>query len=363
MWWTDGGANLALDYDGHRQRNGNRCWCKNKAVWSPRGSYLATFTAHGIALWGTTNWTQIARFPHEGVVEVEFSPDESHMVTWDGRLGREFPNVRLAGQGVGPPHPHAFRRADARLPFPPPSRDQSVIVWNVMTEMPVRRFTHEEVPGVAPWPAFKWSGNSKYLARITMAPTRDPLREESEEGEVARQGGDMVSVYEVPHMRLLDSKSVTLPGVTDFQWSPQGAVFGYWCPEQRSSNAPAHIALMQLPSRTELRRKNVYNVSRCSLHWQDMGDFFTACVTRRTKTGKTEFMNLELFRLRDKDVPVEVRPRRPALLRPAPRLFDALSRAHSPSACRARRWRGTLRGSRAGRASALCTPRTRTRRA
>jgi translation initiation factor 3 subunit B len=37
-----------------------------------------------------------------------------------------------------------------------------------------------------------------------------------------------------------------------------------------------------------------------------MGDFLCVKVDRHTKTKKTQYCNLELFRLRDKDCPVQV---------------------------------------------------------
>jgi len=46
--------------------------------------------------------------------------------------------------------------------------------------------------------------------------------------------------------------------------------------------------------------------SQCKLHWQSNGDYFCVKVDRHTKTGKTRYCNLELFRLRDKDIPVQV---------------------------------------------------------
>jgi len=63
---------------------------------------------------------------------------------------------------------------------------------------------------------------------------------------------------------------------------------------------------MALPSRTILRSKNLFNVHDCKLHWQSNGDYFCVKVDRHTKTGKTRYCNLELFRLRDKDIPVQV---------------------------------------------------------
>ena len=45
---------------------------------------------------------------------------------------------------------------------------------------------------------------------------------------------------------------------------------------------------------------------QCKLHWQNQGDFLCVKVDRHTKTKKSIFCNLEIFRVREKDFPVEV---------------------------------------------------------
>lgn len=110
------------------------------------------------------------------------------------------------------------------------------------------------------WPALKWSGDDKYVARVTP--------------------GVQISVYELPSMGLADKKSVKIEGVVDFEWCPIGDkdreadekeaakkgpkkerenMFAYWTPEV--VNQPARVTLMSFPSRTVLRSKNLFNVS------------------------------------------------------------------------------------------------------
>ena len=55
-------------------------------------------------------------------------------------------------------------------------------------------------------------------------------------------------------------------GVSDFEWSPKDNVLAYWAPEQ--ANAPARVSVVEIPSRKELRQKNLVMVSECRLHWQ-----------------------------------------------------------------------------------------------
>ena len=112
----------------------------------------------------------------------------------------------------------------------------------------------------------------------------------------------MISIYETPSMKLLGKKSLKADGVHNFYWSPTDNTIAYWAPE--SDNVPARVSLVEVPSRTELRRKNLFNVSDCKLHWHVGGDYLCVKVTRHSKSKKTLFTNFELFRPREALVPV-----------------------------------------------------------
>lgn len=47
-------------------------------------------------------------------------------------------------------------------------------------------------------------------------------------------------------------------------------------------------------------------IPQCKLYWQNHGDFLCVKVDRHTKTKKSIFCNLEIFRVREKGYPVEV---------------------------------------------------------
>ena len=44
---------------------------------------------------------------------------------------------------------------------------------------------------------------------------------------------------------LLDKKSVKLPGIRDFAWSPTDNVLAYWVSEDK--DVPARVVLMEVP--------------------------------------------------------------------------------------------------------------------
>ena len=57
-------------------------WTESYIKWSPQGSYMATFHAKGIVLWGGPSIQKMARFSHPGVQFIDFSPCETYIVTF-----------------------------------------------------------------------------------------------------------------------------------------------------------------------------------------------------------------------------------------------------------------------------------------
>jgi translation initiation factor 3 subunit B len=134
-----------------------------------------------------------------------------------------------------------------------------------------------------PPPPFQWSHDDQYLARM---------------------GKDLISIFETPTMKLLDKRSLACDGIHEFQFSPKANIIAYWAPEHK--NQPAHVDLVELPSRKSLRQKNLFNVTKCSMVWQEEGEYLGVKVTRHTKSKKTLYNNLELFRVNEPGIPVEM---------------------------------------------------------
>ena len=57
-------------------------WSDTFVMWSPLGSYMATFHKQGIALWGGATFDKIVRFSHPGARLIDFSPNEKYITTW-----------------------------------------------------------------------------------------------------------------------------------------------------------------------------------------------------------------------------------------------------------------------------------------
>ncbi|CEI87545.1 hypothetical protein G6F70_008083 [Rhizopus microsporus] len=255
-------------------------WTETYVQWSPKGSYLATFHTQGIALWGGPSWNKIVRFVHPGVKLIDFSPNERYLVTWSNEP------ISLAKL---PENQHPFSEYD---------EGNQVIIWDVKTGNLLRTFplvqTSEEQKTVR-WPMFKWSASEKYFARVVP--------------------GQQLSVYEAPSMGLVGKKSIKVPGIVDFEWSPakgdasdlkiyqKEEVLAFWIPE--SGNQPARVNLMGIPSKETIATKTLFNVSDCKLYWQNQGHYLAVKADRHTKTKKSTFANIEIFDVNQKGVPVE----------------------------------------------------------
>ncbi|XP_058950716.2 eukaryotic translation initiation factor 3 subunit B-like [Pocillopora verrucosa] len=224
-------------------------WTETYVRWSPKGTYLATLHHQGIALWGGEEFKRLMRFSHPGVQLIDFSPCERYLVTFSPLVDN-------------------------------PDDPQAIIIWDIRTGTKKRGFICGDQ---SQWPVFRWSAQGKFFGRL---------------------GEDSISIYETPSFGLLEKKSLKIQGVREFAWSPTDEVIAFWVPENKDT--PARVTLMEIPSRKEIRVKNLFNVSECKMYWQQKGDYLGVKVDRYTKSKKGLYYNLELFRVRERQIPVDV---------------------------------------------------------
>ncbi|KAI9728967.1 MAG: Translation initiation factor 3 subunit b [Chrysothrix sp. TS-e1954] len=259
-------------------------WTDSFVSWSHTGVYLASLHTKGVLCWGGPSWTRLKRFAHPGVNLIDFSPHDNWICTWSHRpIELEPDDKTLSAEEEG----------------------KNYIIWDVATGKPLRSFQNiEQAPAAdeegrpvkkrLQWPAFKWSADDKYVARMTP--------------------GQSLSIYELPRMNLLDKTSVKIEGLVDFEWCPATPqrdairtyeqLIAFWQPELGSN--PAKVGLMSIPSKEIVRTTNLFNVSDAKLHWQSSSTFLCVKVDRHSKSKKSLTTNLEIFRIREKGVPVEV---------------------------------------------------------
>jgi translation initiation factor 3 subunit B len=141
------------------------------------------------------------------------------------------------------------------------------------------------------WPVFTFSADDKFFA--------------------AAQKNDLLSVYDTSTCKLhkprnsARGKSIQIEGLEDFSWSPDpdSAIVAFWAPER--ANIPAKVQLVSMPAREVIREKLWYQVSDIQFHWHPRGDFLCVRVKRHTKTRKTYYTSIEIFRMKDRNIPVE----------------------------------------------------------
>jgi len=260
VYWHDMNAGEPqLYYGGEREKAGGKIWCDWKVQFSPQGSYIATFHKQGIALWAGDEFQKWkVRFPHENVKFIEFSPNEEFLLTWNGsEPGRDENAVRIFKVLSG----ECMRKCHT----------------------PVRSPNNET--GV--FPHFLWSKDSKFFAEcndstilVRETETFDLLKDE--EGR---------------------KRSLKYENLQTFQWSPKDNIIALWTTEK--ANNPARLVLVEIPSRTELASRS-RTQAEAKMQWQSEGDFLCLLVTKLSKTGKKGATNLEIFRIREKNIPVDI---------------------------------------------------------
>jgi translation initiation factor 3 subunit B len=285
--WANMRGAPALDYGGERHKVSGKNWAETMIRWSPRGTYLTTMHAPGAKLWHGKGFRDGFRLLHENVHDILWSPDERYVCTWNG-----YPN-----------NPNAKR---------------AFVVWDARTGLECRQFKQAEQSDVTH--KFSWSADGNYLARIVseMAPNKTPV--------------ELIHVYEAPHFRLLEDRSIRAPGARDLQWCPrQNNILAWWSPERE--NLPTSISMLRIPSKDYVKPRLLCDVQDVRVVWHPAGLFCAVMAEKLTRgqvarkkkaTGgkmlaeasapsvggplklASAGFSIEVMRFKSKDVPVDV---------------------------------------------------------
>ena len=252
-------------------------WTESYVQWSPCGTMIATVHRQGAQAWGGEEFSRIQRFGHSKIQLLDFSPCEKYLVSYSSQ------------ESLNP-------RESATCLFN---------VFDVKSGQALRSFTGkledfmvaggDSKPVGAnglQWPVFKWckDENDKYFARLAKN----------------KAGKTMISIYQTPDMGLLDKKSLQMENVVDFHWSPKEAIMCVYQGEANSGNQPARVSLIEIPSRREIKSKNLFSVKDINIHWHPDGTYLAIQVARFTKTKKSSYNGFEFFRVKERDIPMEV---------------------------------------------------------
>ncbi|KAK8445415.1 hypothetical protein SEVIR_9G321100v4 [Setaria viridis] len=190
------------------------------------------------------------------------------------------------------------------------ARDQFVIRAGTLTEVywnDARKQAPELVFQKQYWTDsfIQWSPLGTYLATVHRQGSQ-VWGGGKDDKYFARLGKNIISVYETDTFSLLDKKSLKVENVVDFSWSPTDPIISLFVPEMGGGNQPARVSLVQIPGKEELRQKNLFSVSDCKMYWQNNGEYLAVQVDRYTKTKKSTYTGFELFRIKERDIPIEV---------------------------------------------------------
>ncbi|CAD7944351.1 unnamed protein product [Amoebophrya sp. A25] len=265
IYWLDPLETLAPYYTGQREKASGRVWCDWKVSWSPHGSFLVTMHKPGLALWGGDEMVQKRKLMHPGVQELMFSPSEQYLITWNG---------------ANPDEDKAAYR-----------------IWDVKTgavlkEIGTPKFSPSGVHDA--FPHLLFSPDSKLFARCT-------------EREIHIHGLPSCAPWKRPGM----NEHVPFRfenGISSFQWSPKDNVIAVFSPQVNDS--PSCLTVVNAETGEILNNKSRLNFN-ATMHWQSEGDFLCVVLTKKGKvkdgkeTAGGKAKNLDILRLREKNIPVE----------------------------------------------------------
>ncbi|OAO12381.1 eukaryotic translation initiation factor 3 subunit B [Blastocystis sp. ATCC 50177/Nand II] len=100
----------------------------DKVMWSPLGTYLATFHSKGVILHAGPQLMECGRFSHVGVDALLFSSQERYAVTWNGQLGVTYKDA--------------------------------ICIWDVASNQVLRKFPCTDKL----WPSYSFSADERFLA-------------------------------------------------------------------------------------------------------------------------------------------------------------------------------------------------------
>lgn len=266
IFWNDGKRDQCVEV--YQRAH----WTDKFVQWSPKGTYIATLHRQGVAIWGGPSHERLMRFAHPDARNLDFSPNESFLMSYSIMMDKDhMPICQVRVFDV--------RSGELLRTFQgPPSEFAAGGNGEAVTHAHLR------------WPMFQWAGGSEdlFFAKLGWTKLEYPV----------------ISVFQCPEMTLLDKKSIKLEAVQSFKFSPSDPVMSIY--QRESGNLPARISLLRLPERTEMRQKNLFSVKDVEMHWHPQGDYLAVKVDRHTKSKKTTYTNFELFRIREKDTPMEV---------------------------------------------------------
>lgn len=183
----------------------------DQIVWSPLGSYLATFHAKGVILHGGNEFKECGRLTHSGVRNLDFSKEERYAITWNGLIGN--------------------------------NNKDAVILWDVASNSVIRKF-----PCINPtWPSFSISADEQFLA--TLGSNGIGMQDRMI---------DITCRFTLPQAQMVTKSCFGISSISQYAWSPVGSTLAYIIPE--SNGKPATVVLLDVATDRRVQSVSFTNV-------------------------------------------------------------------------------------------------------
>lgn len=180
-----------------------------KVEFSLKGTFLVALFDNGFRIYSGTDLKEVNFFPHTGVKDVKFSPNEKYCFSFNGTL------------------------------YAPVQ--ENFIVWQVLEGKKLRSFKAEQSQTVE---SFKFSADSNYIAGVFIEKQH-------------------VTVFELPAMQLIKDpvkngkSTIPIPNIRKIEWhTTRNLLICLAYPQMRdkpTAQSSTRIMMIEIPTRTEIR--------------------------------------------------------------------------------------------------------------
>ena len=231
-----------------------------KVEFSLKGTYLAALFDNGFKIYGGPELREVNFFPHTGVKDVRFSPNEKYCFSFNGTL------------------------------YAPVQ--ENFIVWQVLEGSKLRSFKAEQSQNVE---SFKFSSDSNYLAGVFI-------------------DKQYVSVFELPSMQIIKDpiknvkSTIPLTNIRKIEWhTTRNILICLAYPQMKdkpASQSSTKISLIEIPTRTEIKWKIwAHDAGNGKIHVATNGDWVGVVMGKLAKKKITSTcIQIGSFKKRDLEI-------------------------------------------------------------
>jgi len=295
---------------GKREMEEGKHMTHRHVMWSPRGTYLATFHESGILLWAGSDWSTFARFGHKNVSFIQFSPMENFFISYSMDIAVDEAADRSPDRSA--------RKKKSDKTKKKKKETKAIQIWDILAQKVKRSLEAEWSFEMGKWPIFKWSYDDSYFARIASSKWEESPKEMMPDGLLF---SDKLTIFETKTMRKLTKRSFSTPHILDFDWRPRKSnMLVYVSREVDMSKdqiqaAAIHINRVNEKGMDPIRKKRIFKVDNTGIemYWHPDGDFVAVKVSHYTslkkfnraeEVNKTLYHDIELVLLNNKSAPV-----------------------------------------------------------